>query len=209
MAHPKGAPVSPEQRTAALTPEQWVDRYGDLLFRFALVRVRDPHVAEDLVQSTFLAALESQGRYQGASSESTWLVGILRHKIMDHFRKTLREIPSGDLLAEASEASPSLPHEQGAWGTASTISTPEALMAQREFWATFQDCMDRLTDRARTLFILREMEGLSTEEICKTFQITPTNLWVILHRVRTQMRRCLEQRGWDRPPAGMKEGPRP
>src|SRR5437868_6654148 len=71
--------------------ENWVEAHGDYLFNFAIGQVRDTHIAEDLVQEAFLAALKSQNNFSGRSSERTWFVGILRHKLYDHLRKTCRE----------------------------------------------------------------------------------------------------------------------
>ena len=81
-------------------PEAWVDRYGDYLYHFALSRVHNPTVAEDLVQETFLSALRSLKDFKGRSSEKTWLAGILKHKIGDHFRKSVREQPVEDLQTD-------------------------------------------------------------------------------------------------------------
>ena len=74
-----------------LQPETWVDEHADVLFRYALLRVRRSEVAEDLVQETFLAALHGRETYSGKSSVRTWMIGILRHKILDYFRRTARE----------------------------------------------------------------------------------------------------------------------
>ena len=72
----------------AATPDDWVEAHGDYLFNFAIGQLRDASVAEDLVQDTFLAAFKARDRFSGQSSERTWLVGILRHKICDHLRHT-------------------------------------------------------------------------------------------------------------------------
>ena len=72
-------------------PETWVDKYGDLLYRYALSRIKDPSTAEDLVQETFLAALKARRTFRGRSSARTWLIAILKHKIVDHIRKRVRE----------------------------------------------------------------------------------------------------------------------
>src|SRR5215468_1457294 len=87
----KTAPMPVPAQTNATTPEDWVEAHGDYLFNFAIGQVRDAGVAEDLVQETFLAALKGRDRFAGQSSERTWLVGILRHKIYDHLRHTCRE----------------------------------------------------------------------------------------------------------------------
>ena len=76
-----------------IDPERWVDEHGDHLFRYAIVRLRDESLAEDAVQETLLSAIQSLGSYSGRSAERTWLIGILKHKIIDHFRKHSREVP--------------------------------------------------------------------------------------------------------------------
>src|SRR3954462_8889903 len=81
----------------AIDPERWVEAHGDCLYRYALLRVRRPEVAEDLVQETFLAAVRTQGSYRGQASVRSWLCGILKHKLCDHFRKLGRETPFTDL----------------------------------------------------------------------------------------------------------------
>src|SRR3984885_10561146 len=77
-----------EQATDA---ECWVDRHGDCLYRYALLRLRAPDLAADAVQETFLEALRARGSFEARSSERTWLIGILRHKILDHYRRSGRE----------------------------------------------------------------------------------------------------------------------
>jgi RNA polymerase sigma-70 factor (ECF subfamily) len=78
-------------------PERWVEDYGDYLFKFALVRLRDPAKAEDMVQETFLAALKGGDKFAGRSAEKSWLVGILKNKVCDHFRKASRETSLTDM----------------------------------------------------------------------------------------------------------------
>ena len=80
-----------------LNPDTWVDRYGDSLYRFAAVRVQDTAVAEDLVQETFLAALRGRKNFRSQSAVQTWLTAILKHKIVDHYRKKNREQTMEDI----------------------------------------------------------------------------------------------------------------
>src|SRR5436190_9437225 len=85
------------KRTGTIDPERWVDEHGDCLYRYALLRVRKPEIAEDLVQETLLVAVRTHARFAGRSTERSWLCGILKNKICDHFRKLGRETTFTDL----------------------------------------------------------------------------------------------------------------
>jgi RNA polymerase sigma-70 factor, ECF subfamily len=180
-------------------PAEWVDRHGDYLFRFAMLRIGDRHAAEDLVQETFLAALAARESFSGRSTEATWLVGILKHKIADHFRRKARE----PLLADdtpSSGAGDEPFNEAGGWknGPAAWTPEPERLARDREFADRLARCLSELPPRHASAFALREVDGMETGEICKVLEITETNLWVILHRARMRMRRCLEVHWFER-----------
>jgi RNA polymerase sigma-70 factor, ECF subfamily len=182
-------------KSAALDPSVWVDRYGDYLFRYAMLRLRDRPAAEDMVQETFLAALKDRGAFSGNSSEATWLVGILKHKIADHYRRQSREAPlEGGDLGEHPDAG----HFDGVghWttGPAEWGGNPADLYRQGEFLEQFRKCLSELSPNHANAFTLREIEGLETAEICKVLGVSETNLWVILHRARALLRRCLEIR---------------
>lgn len=191
--------------TARPDPSTWVDDHGDALYRFALLRVRDPHSAEDLVQDTFIAALEGLEGFQGGSSVRTWLIGILKHKILDQFRKGAREIVSADLTALESETEDETFNRLEQWRQAPGTwrDTPDKLLEDKEFWKVFVRCMDGLPESFRRAFALRELDGLNTEEICKILEVTTTNLWVMLHRARAKLRNCLDNNWFrDRSKAG-------
>jgi RNA polymerase sigma-70 factor (ECF subfamily) len=174
-------------------PSEWVDRYGDYLFRYAMLRLRDRSAAEDLVQETFLAALKARDSFSGNSAESTWLVGILKHKIMDHFRRQAREAPleDGDLRERHD---PSAFDESGRWASGPTAwgGNPADLYREKKFLDQLTKCLSGLSPNHANAFTLREIEGADTGEICKVLNVTETNLWVILHRARMLLRRCLE-----------------
>ena len=182
-----------------LDPSEWVGQYGDYLFRYAMLRLRDRSAAEDLVQETFLAALKARGSFSGNSSESTWLVGILKHKIADHFRRQSREAPLGDGdLRDPLDSSPF--DGSGHWTSGPTDwgGNPADLYREKKFLEQFTKCLSGLPANHANAFTLREIEGADTGEICKVLNVTETNLWVILHRARMQLRRCLEARWFDR-----------
>lgn len=180
-------------KPANLDPSEWVDQHGDYLFRYAMLRLRDRSVAEDLVQETFLAALKSRGSFAGSSSEATWMVGILKHKIADHFRRQAREAPleDGDLREQPD---PSSFDRSGHWTSGPTDwgGNPADLYREKKFLDQFTKCLAGLSPNLANAFTLREIEGADTGEICKVLNVTETNLWVILHRARMHLRQCLE-----------------
>jgi RNA polymerase sigma-70 factor (ECF subfamily) len=185
-------------------PAEWIDRYGDHLFRYAMLRLRDRSTAEDLVQETFLAALKNRASFSGNSSESTWLVGILKHKIIDHFRRHAREAPlKDDALRELPD--PSFFDGSGHWTTGPTAwgGNPADLYREKRFLDQFMKCLSGLSPNHANAFTLREIEGADTGEICKVLNVTETNLWVILHRARMLLRRCLEANWFEK---GAKKG---
>lgn len=182
-----------EETPQGLDPRLWVDRYGDYLYRFALARVFDRTAAEDVVQETFVSALRSMKNFRGHSSEKTWLTSILKHKILDHFRKKRRDKTQGQFETVQDEIQ-QLFDEKGKWkeGPAKWKTNPKALLEQKEFLKILYTCLEELSKRLAQAFVLREMDGLSTEEICNVLNISATNCWVILYRARTLLRQCLE-----------------
>ena len=176
-------------------PETWVDEYGDFLYRFALSRVKDPSVAEDLVQETFLAALRARENFKGRSAGRTWLIAILKHKIVDYIRKKIRE-PSSDKIETLSDLADSDFNDKGEWQIRpfKWAINPGKIYEQKEFLDVLYLCLAELPERLAEAFMLREMDGLSTDEVCKALSITATNSWVMLYRARMSLRRCLENK---------------
>jgi RNA polymerase sigma-70 factor (ECF subfamily) len=184
----------PQQTNNSPTdPEGWVDAYGNYLYHFALSRLRNTTEAENVVQETFLAALKAKDNFSGRSSERTWLIGILKHKIIDVMRKGYREKPVTDLQKNEDAIDQFFDHaghpkgDVGHW-----IPKPDELLEKKEFWSVFYSCSEKLPKTAGDAFLLREVEKLESKEICKVLNITPSNLWVLLHRARLQLRECLE-----------------
>ena len=178
--------------------ETWVDQHGDYLFRYAMMRLRDKDLAENLVQETLLAALKGRGSFGGRSSERTWMVGILKHKIIDHYRKDFRERPVTDLQSlQAAE-------EQTVDQFYDVVGNPRqyprdwmpdqrAILHSKEFWVILHGCMEKLPKTTSAAFAMRELDAMGTPLICKELGLSPTNLWVMLHRARLQLRACLEK----------------
>jgi RNA polymerase sigma-70 factor (ECF subfamily) len=175
-------------------PEDWVDEHGGALFSYALGRLKNSSSAEDVVQETFLAAIRSRDRFSGNSSMRTWLIGILKHKIVDLVRKEGREQPREQV--ETMET----PEEEffdrkGRWRIKPVDWQvhPDKVLEQKEFMDVLLQCLNHLPDRLHRLFVLRELEDRDSDEICKDLEITPTNLWVMLHRARQRLRGCLTE----------------
>ena len=170
--------------------ESLVDEHGDMLFRYALARVGKHDVAEDLVQETFIAAHISSKDFEGRSTVRSWLVGILRHKIVDHHRTIAKHQSMGEDESWMNDYF----DKRGHWKNtpANWKSDPATLMENGEFWDVLKHCLDNLAEPAAQAFVLRVMEELSTEDICSNLDISDSNLWVRLHRARVQLRRCLE-----------------
>jgi len=173
----------------------WVDTHADYLFNFAIGQVRDPGIAEDLVQETFLAAVKGHGAFCLQSSERTWLVGILRHKIYDHLRRSCRE------RAVRVDSSPTL-EDQDAWDqsvlwlhdAAAECHSPVRRMELQEFREALELALGKLPPRLARVFQLYEIEEQPNRVVCDQLQISESNLWVMLHRARKQLR--AELAGW-------------
>jgi RNA polymerase sigma-70 factor (ECF subfamily) len=196
ISPPFGLKVNKQQsisNNAIETPEKWVDLYGNYLYRYALYRVYEATVAEDLVQETFLAALRSFKNFQSRSSIKTWLTGILKHKIIDHFRKKAKKQPIDDIEPNINKLD-DLFDQNGHWKIepAKWNADPQKLYDQKEFIKLLHKCLSELPGRQASAFILREIVGENTQEICKILDISTTNSWVLLHRARMYLRGCLE-----------------
>lgn len=183
----------------AVTPEAIEGERGYLL-RYAQMQLRNPALAEDAVQETLLAALEGYGRFSGRSSLRTWLTGILKHKIIDHLRRSGRERPltgADDDRAEA-DAVDALFAEDGHWRDhPADWGNPDAALENSRFRAAFELCLQRLPARTAQVFTMREVMEMGTDEICQELDITATNCWVMLHRARLTLRECLRLTWFD------------
>jgi RNA polymerase sigma-70 factor (ECF subfamily) len=174
----------------------WVRDYGDELYRFAWVRLHDEDVAQDLVQESFLAAWRARDSFKGDSSRKTWLIGILKHKIIDHIRKQIRQRKLHDALEE-DPVSPWF-HSDHSWRAANRRwhNSPDQLCHDDNFRDALEQCLAKLPLRQRQVFMLKEMVGEDSETVCNDCQLTATNLHVLMHRARLALRHCLEKHGF-------------
>jgi RNA polymerase sigma-70 factor (ECF subfamily) len=175
----------------------WLDEHGDALYRYARIRVRRRELAEDLVQDTFVAALQARGRYEGNSSVRTWLLSILKHKIADHYRRVAAAVPPAE-LAPIEGHDPIRGEFFGADGLwkspPASWRTPDKALEEREFWEVLDGCLGRLPRALASVFFLRELEGLEMEELRRGLDLSEGNIRVRLHRARLLLRECLERR---------------
>jgi len=178
-------------------PSSWLQEHGNALYRYALQRLQNSDQAEDMVQETLLAALQARGRYTGRASEKTWLIGILKHKIVDFIRKQVRVSPVEDIQALSDAAVDSSTdnlfdarghwiHPPRDWGD------PDKLLRNYQFIELFKGCLKRLKPAQAQIFSLKELAGHSIDEICNELGITATNCSVMLYRARMGLRHCLE-----------------
>ena len=177
-------------------PSEWLERHGTALYRFARARLGRSETAEDLVQETLLAALQSHERFQGRSSERTWLLAILRRKIVDHYRGRTDREPTGDGSQPSDRESFRFFEEDGHWRNAPARwkGAHEAL-EDEEFRDVLSHCCKRLPAPLAEAFLLREWEGMGVEPIQETLDVSAATLRVRLHRARLLLRECLE-RNW-------------
>lgn len=186
-------PSPPQEMPPKLRdPAEWVDCYGDALLRFAIGRGANRELAEDLVQETFLAAYRYRAQFDGKSAFGTWLVAILRRKIVDHHRKLGR---SPDLDAEPLAVTEDPFTTKGKWSTSSSkwLASPKEVAENAEFWNVFQECMSGLPVHLAQAFQVRELNESSVDEASRYIGVTSKNLAVRLHRARLLLRQCLEK----------------
>jgi RNA polymerase sigma-70 factor (ECF subfamily) len=183
--------------TATDNQQPDVAQHRDYLYRYALLHLRDASRADDVVQETLLAAVESPDRFSGRSSLRTWLTGILKHKIIDVFRRQSREAPL-DTPAEPDEEFAELyfnKQDVDHWHAfPSSWGDPVRSLEDKRFWEVFDQCSQHMPGQIARVFYMRELMGLETEQICQELGITPTNCWVMLYRARMNLRQCLETR---------------
>lgn len=169
------------------------------LLSFARLHLRDNALAEDAVQEAMMAAIEKDASFAGRSGYETWVFGILKYKILDVMRYQKRQGRLQPLEDESDEdAIDRQFQENGRWqehARPASWGEPDRVFESERFWQVFDACMIALPDNTARVFSLRELMGLSTEEICRELEIRENNCWVILHRARLRLRACLEQ-GW-------------
>ncbi len=191
----KSMPHTTEKMAIIANPKKWLENYGNLLYQYALPRVNDSVIAEDLIQETFLSALKGLDGYKGEASEKNWLFTILKNKIIDYYRKKATEqavTPMPDLKMVEDDWF----NEDGRWAENKIPKDWDASdnpAERKEIQKIINWCKDHLKNLQQNVFTLKYMEDLDSEEICKVLNITSSNYWVLIHRARLQMRDCVEK----------------
>lgn len=180
------------QEEITLNPDKWIDNYADYLFNYAVVRVNNSDVAKDLVQDAFFAALKSAKNFQGKSTERTWLVSILKRKVIDYYRKINSKKGKAEVRMNFYDDG----ENEGSWleerVPQSWNNETEKDIENLELKNQLDTCIDNLPEKYALVFRMKTIQEFETEEICKELDITASNLWVIIHRARTQLRKCME-----------------
>ena len=176
-----------------INPNNWISEYSDYLFHYTISRVNDRVMAQDLVSETFLAGLKSMSNFKGEASERTWLISILKRKIIDYYRK----INSNKGKAEVRMTYNNESEVEGDWLEERVADpfdrTAEDKLENSELGDAIHECLGKLPQKQANVFKMKTILGYDTETICNDLNITPSNLWVIIHRARTALADCMEK----------------
>ena len=192
--------ASDAARTAA---QRWLTEHGDILWRFCVARTGSQQIAEDIVQDTLLAGLKNAATFEGGSTERTWLLGIAANKIADHFRKRSREathLAGGRHFREHPDACTCASCDgeftkDGRWATVASAWPDASTSEDRDLLLQhLQACLAELPPAQAKLVWLRELKGVPSEQVCKVLAISATNMWTRMHRARSSLRECLENK---------------
>lgn len=191
--------LNPEMNTSHQLSEALLAEHRPVLFRYALLQLKDTELADDAVQETLLAAWQASANFAGKAGLRTWLIGILKHKIADHWRRSSREVVTAEFDQIDNDADEVDEDDffmsNGHWiGGPTTWNDPEAALKQQEFWAIYETCQNNLPPKMAKVFMLRELVGLEAEEVCRETGLSDANYWVTMHRARLRLRECLEIR---------------
>lgn len=173
--------------------ETWVNQYTDALYSWAFHKVSDNELAKDLVQDTFLAAAGKMDSFKGDSSPKTWLLSILNHKIIDHYRKKIHQPVSLE-----NQSFSTFFDTDGSWQnvrrpTDWQLDDEKQLLDDDEFQAVLRQCMDALPQKWNAAIQLKYLTEKNGEDICQELGITTSNFWQIIHRAKVQLRDCVEK----------------
>ena len=183
-----------DAKTHVLDPDKWVAKYADYLYNYAITRVDNHEIAKDLVQETFFSGVKGKDSFRGQAAERTWLISILKRKIIDYYRKINSAKGQKEVRMNFYEDG----EQKGSWIEERAPQTwgndADRGIENSELKDALDRCIDNLPEKYRIVFMLKTVQRYETEEICNELGITSSNLWVIIHRARTQLRKCMEEK---------------
>lgn len=173
--------------------EEWVEKYSDYLMNYAMTKLNDRNIALDLIQDTFVAAIQNLDKFEGKSTPKTWLTSILKRKIIDVWRKESSrktKVISSFFVSEGDESEGSwivdkAPHQR--------ISSVEEKITKEEQLNDLSRCIETLPVKWKGIIQSKYLFEKKWEEICSEFEITKSNYWVIVHRAKLALRDCLSK----------------
>lgn len=181
---------------------KWVLLHGDYLFSLAKYKLNDDDLAKDMLQETFFAAIKAKDGFRGDSSERTWLARILNNKIIDYYRSRKKEIPMSEYLSATNRAfnEPYFDTNPAEFGHAKPAAFPQIAgmgsddnINQAELKKALYDCIEKLPTTLSHVFLMKHVFEEKPDIICKHFNITSSNYWVIMHRAKLLLRTCLSK----------------
>ena len=192
--------MQPSQINNLVNPHGWVRNYADILYSYAVTRISDEEQARDLVQETFLAALERVDKFEGRSSEGTWLMAILKNKVIDVYRRNAAGLRKRTETLKAEEEQqdffdPLDGHWNAAYRPGDLGVDHQDPLVQKELGRALQACLGKLPALWLSVFTMKHVDDDPSEIICRELKLTPSNFWVIIHRAKLNLRACL-QKNW-------------
>jgi len=183
---------------STLDPHNWVKSHADYLYAFAITRLNDEELAKDLVQETFLAALEKISSFEGKSAERTWLTAILKNKVIDVYRKRSSGLKNIE-VKEAEKEQDVFFSDDGHWmpehGPKEFGIEDKDHLVNKEFETILKNCLQKLPALWMAVFTMKHIDEQPTDIICAEMKVTASNFWVIIHRAKLNLRACL-QKNW-------------
>ena len=178
-----------------LNPHQWVNAHADYLYAFAIKRINDDEQAKDLIQETFLAALQKVRNFEGKASERTWLTAILKNKIVDVYRQKSSVLTKNQ--KEAVQEQSDFFADDGHWisenGPKEFGIEDKDHLINKEFELTLKKCMEKLPALWMAAFTMKHIDDEPTNTICAELKVSSSNFWVIIHRAKLNLRACLQK----------------
>lgn len=184
-----------------LQPHFWIEKYAKEMLSFAIKKLGNKEIAEDLLQDTFLSAFKNKETFKGNSSEKTWLYQILKNKIIDYYRSKIKSITDSQISLSdwSTEEHFQSGTQSGRWlqpiSPTMSQSDIESKFDSKELRFALQNCISKLPTKMNLVFMARYIEDNEAEKICKEMNITPSNYWTIIHRAKIQIKECLDKKG--------------